>query len=69
MIERKTVKSSYCMAIGHDPAANELHVEWPSGKVSIYSNVDAEQHQAVVGAESVGRAVIEIKRTRAHRYQ
>jgi hypothetical protein len=67
-VKRDPVDSSYCTAIGHDPDANELHVEWPSGKVSIYSDVSAEQHKAVVGAVSVGRAVIQIKNTKAHRY-
>jgi KTSC domain len=37
------VSSSYCDAIGHDPENNELHVRWPSGKVSIYSDMSAEE--------------------------
>lgn len=67
-VERHSVTSSYCAAIGHDPEANELHVEWPSGKVSIYSDVSRQQHRAIIGAPSVGKAVIQIKKTRAHRY-
>ena len=69
MIPRQSVVSSYCKAIGHDPENNELHVEWPSGKVSVYSDVTPEQHRDVVGAASVGKAVIAIKNSgRAHRY-
>lgn len=67
-VELHPVTSSYCAAVGHDPDAEELHVQWPSGKVSIYSPVTADEHRAVVGAASVGRAVIHIKKTKAHRY-
>jgi len=68
MVERQSVNSSYCKSIGHDPAANELHVEWHSGKVSIYSDVNAQEFQGVISAPSVGRAVIAVKNTRNHRY-
>lgn len=65
---RHSVTSSYCKAIGYDPEAGELHVEWPSGKVSAYSPVTATEHEAVISAPSVGKAVIQIKKTKAHRY-
>jgi hypothetical protein len=65
---RHDVTSSYCKAIGYDPEKNEMHVEWNNGRVSIYSPVTAAEHRAVVGAESVGRAVIGIKRSKDHRY-
>lgn len=65
---RTSVQSSYCRALGHNRHTNELHVEWPSGKISVYSDVTPEQYASILGAESVGRAVIEIKKTRSHRY-
>jgi len=68
MVERQSVNSSYCKSIGHDPAANELHVEWHSGKVSIYSDVDVNEFHEILSAPSVGRAVIAVKNTRNHRY-
>jgi len=68
MVERQSVSSSYVKALGHDPEANELHVEWPSGKVSIYSDVNAQEFQDILTAQSVGRAVIAVKNTRSHRY-
>jgi len=68
MVERQSVTSSYVKALGHDPEANELHVEWPSGKVSIYSDVNAQEFHDILTAQSVGRAVIAVKNTRSHRY-
>lgn len=65
---RNAVTSSYCKAIGHDAFLDELHVEWPSGKVSVYSPVTADEHKAVINAPSVGKAVIQIKKTKAHHY-
>lgn len=67
-VTREPVTSSYCKAIGHDASADEMHVEWNNGRVSVYSPVTPDEHKAVIGAESIGRAVISIKNTKAHRY-
>lgn len=64
----EAVSSSYVRALGHDADSNELHVQWPSGRVSIYSDVDAEHYEAIKSGESIGRAVIEVKKTKMHRY-
>lgn len=62
------VSSSYCDAIGYDEAQDDLHVQWKNGKVSIYHPVTPAEYRSVVGAASVGRAVIQIKKTKGHRY-
>jgi len=67
-VTRQPVESSYCKAIGHDASADELHVEWNNGRVSVYSPVTPEEHQAVINAPSIGRAVIGIKNTKDHHY-
>lgn len=48
------VTSSNIAAVGYDPEAKELHVKFKTGATHVYSNVSPEQHQALVGAESVG---------------
>jgi len=50
----KPVTSSNILAVGHDPATETLHVQFTSGKTYAYSHVEAEQHQALVTADSVG---------------
>ncbi len=49
------VTSSNIAAIGHNPATNELHVQFKTGATHIYSGVTAEQHEAMRDAESVGK--------------
>lgn len=51
------VESSQVKAIGHDPATNTLAVQFTHGLGSIYHypGVTAEQHQAFVGAKSIGK--------------
>ena len=48
------VTSSNIKAIGHDPEANELHVEFGDGSRWIYAGVDAFRHADMMKAESVG---------------
>jgi hypothetical protein len=67
-VTRQPVESSYCAAIGHDASADELHVEWKNGRVSVYHPVTPEEHQAVITAPSVGKAVIQIKKVKQHHY-
>jgi KTSC domain len=54
-IELVPVESSNVAGVGHDPAADELHVRFKSGPtVYVYSNVTAEKHQALMSADSIG---------------
>jgi hypothetical protein len=69
MPQMTPVYSSNVKAIGHDPDSNELHVEWGSGKVSIYEGVPAKLASEVQNAWSVGQAVnSQIKDNFPHRY-
>ncbi len=55
MVDLVPVKSSSnVLAIGHDPAANELHVAFKSGGTYVYPNVTADQHAALIAAPSIG---------------
>ena len=49
------VTSSNIKAIGHDPEANELHVEFGDGSRWIYAGVDAFRYADMMKAESVGK--------------
>jgi len=65
----KPVYSSSVQGIGFDPERQELHVAWPSGKVSVYSGVPAALADDVSKAWSVGKAVKEqIVGNFEHRY-
>lgn len=48
------VESSNIKAIGHDPATNVLRVQFRSGATHDYHGVTREQHQALIGADSIG---------------
>lgn len=52
--EMTPVESSNIAAIGHDAAANELHVRFTSGAHYVYPGVDADAAGAFHGAESKG---------------
>ena len=54
-IDMKPVQSSNIRAIGHDAAAAALVVEFTSGDFYEYANVNAEQFDALLKAESVGK--------------
>jgi predicted RecB family endonuclease len=54
-MKRHAVVSSAIRAIGHDPQARKLHLEFSDGKVAEYDGVSAEQHAALMAAESKGR--------------
>lgn len=65
----REVYSSHVNKVGHDPATQELHVYWDSGKHSVYSGVDAKKAEGVMTAYSVGKAIKEqIKPSHEHRY-
>lgn len=68
--EMREVHSSNVARVGHDPDTGELHVEWKSGKTSIYSDVTPEKAKTVMTAWSVGSALNEtIKNRHGHRYK
>ena len=54
MTDLVPVKSSNILAIGHDPSANELHVEFKNGGKFIYHGISADQHAALINADSIG---------------
>lgn len=57
MVDMRRVYSSHVDKIGHDPALNELHVEYSDGKKSVYAGVDADKAKLVMGSESIGKAL------------
>jgi hypothetical protein len=50
----KKVKSFTIDSVGHNPDTNTLRVRFLNGVEYDYANVNAEQHAAFIGAESVG---------------
>lgn len=48
------VTSSSIDAVGYDEDSRTLHVRFQSGHTYSYSNVDPEEHRALVAAKSVG---------------
>lgn len=54
-MNRTPVKSSNIKSVGHDPATKTLEVEFNSGGVWRYADVPAEKHQALIGADSIGK--------------
>ena len=61
-MEMKPVTSSQIHAIGYDPAAKKLHVQFFQGKgadrgpgpIYEYDDITPDQHSGLVGAESIG---------------
>lgn len=53
-VNRKPVRSSNIRGVGHDPKANEVHVEFHNGQVWKYP-ASAAEHRAFVSAPSVGK--------------
>jgi KTSC domain len=54
-IPTTAVKSSAIASIGHDPVTNTLRVEFSSGHSYDYPDVSAEEHAALMKAESTGK--------------
>lgn len=48
------VKSSNIKAVGYDPDAQRLVVEFHTGKKYVYSDVPPEVHQNLMSAKSIG---------------
>lgn len=53
-MDRKPVKSSNIVSVGHSPQTNEMEIEFANGGVYHYAGVPAHIHDALVNAESVG---------------
>jgi KTSC domain len=51
-MERKRVNSSKISAVGYDPKAQALEVEFRDGKVLVYSGVSQEVHRQFMAAPS-----------------
>lgn len=54
-MQMQTVESSSIKAVGHDPISSTLRVQFHNGGVYEYHGVTAEQHKALLGADSIGR--------------
>lgn len=57
MIEMTPVKSSHIKAIGHDPDADELHVEFSNGSVYAYGNYPAALYDRLLAIHHAGESV------------
>lgn len=53
-MERQAVESSQIRAIGYDPHTWKMEVQFKSGSVYRYDNVDPSTHEGLIRAESVG---------------
>lgn len=53
-MEMKPVKSSNIAAVGYDPERHVLRVQFKNASAYEYHGVDAETHQALLHAPSVG---------------
>lgn len=54
MSDMTPVKSSNIAAVGHDPHTSELTVEFKNGGRYIYHGISADQHAALMKADSIG---------------
>lgn len=53
-MERTPVDSSAIASVGYDPESRKLHVEFHSGKVHEYTDVEPETHASLLAAPSIG---------------
>jgi hypothetical protein len=53
-MKMEPVNSSAIKAVAHDPATDQLRVQFPSGKTHVYYGVPAEEHAKLMGADSIG---------------
>ena len=49
------VKSSTISHVGHDPQTNELRVRFHHGGEYTFAGVSADEHKALMGADSIGK--------------
>lgn len=50
----KPVTSSNISEVGHDPETNTLHVKFKNGGHYMYNGVSADEHDALLAADSIG---------------
>lgn len=55
MFNMKEVKSSQISKIGYDPTAQKLRIQFKTGSEYDYDGVSQEEHDELIGAESIGR--------------
>lgn len=53
-MERVPVESSHFAAVGYDPAARKMHIEFKNGAVYEYENVPEHFHATMMDANSHG---------------
>ncbi len=53
-VDLTPVTSSNIDAVGYDEDSSTLHVRFHSGHTYSYSNVDPEEHRALIEAPSIG---------------
>lgn len=53
-MERTPVESSHFAAVGYDPAARKMHIEFKNGAVYEYSGVPEQFHKTLMEADSQG---------------
>lgn len=59
---REAVASSNIVSVGYDPASEILELEFHGGAVYRYDGVTAEEHAALIGADSIGSYVANVLR-------
>lgn len=62
------VKSSQLKAVGYDPKAQKMHIEFPDGSVYEYSNVFPKDHKALMEAKSHGSHFIRNMKNNAQKH-
>ena len=55
MIDRVPVKSSNIKATGYDPETKTMAIEFSSGEIYHYENVEKSVHDDLIGAKSIGK--------------
>jgi len=54
---REPVSSNAVVSIGYDEDTNTLEVEYRHGHVYQYAHVSPDEHEALINAPSIGRAL------------
>jgi len=62
IVEMKSVHSSNVDSLGYDPISNTMFIRFTGGGEYRYKNVPKEVYNRVFHAESVGKAIYEIKK-------
>jgi hypothetical protein len=61
-MDRTPVKSSNVKSLGYDAESKTVEVEFASGGVYTYHNVEPKTYVELMGAESIGKAVNQLKK-------